>query len=122
MYYAVKLYQHDVGSTDRVVVTDFVTTTFILVRYLLSDHKNHRFHHGNGGFSNFLAQNEVGENGVGVSSGVSCRNPKNLKLRKSNFLGIFYFLENEPTKAGKIKIFPSAVSPYASNWRSRIGH
>ena len=30
--------------------------------------------------------------------------------------------ENEPTKAGKIKTFPSVVSPYASNWRSRIGH
>ena len=31
MYYAVKLYQLIVGSTDRVVVTDFVTTTFLYV-------------------------------------------------------------------------------------------
>ena len=34
LYYAVKLYQHDVGSTDRVVVTDFVTTTFLLSNLL----------------------------------------------------------------------------------------
>jgi hypothetical protein len=38
------------------------------------------------GFSNFLAQNGVGKNGVGVSSRVSCQNPKKEKSRKSNFL------------------------------------
>ena len=29
LYYAVKLYQLLVGPTDRVVVTDFVATTFL---------------------------------------------------------------------------------------------
>ena len=41
--------------------------------------KNHRFHHENGGFSNFSAKNKANKNGVGVSFGVSCRNVKNTK-------------------------------------------
>ena len=42
---------------------------------------------------NFLAQNGVSKNGVGVSSGVSCQNGKNPKRRKSNFFAFLNFLK-----------------------------
>ena len=40
-------------NSDRVVVTDFVTTTF-LIRYVISHHKSTGFRKKSGAFSNLL--------------------------------------------------------------------